>query len=418
MKALAIIVAAGALLISSAAHAQKYRFPIELPSSGTQPYPSAYRDLDSGAGLKDWNCGTTTYGGHKGSDFGIGSWPVMDAGSRWIVAAADGKVVFVNDGCDDKCSTGTCGCGSGFGNYVRLEHADGKTTTYGHMMKGSLTVSLNATVKCGQHLGKVGSSGNSTGPHLHFEVRYASGTSDDPFSGPCGGPTSFWLSQGTYKGLPDDKCENPAPVEVDDDTQSSEAPTGSISVAPGASFQKTWVIENTGNTTWSTAGGYSLAHVNGDSLGGAFPAALGASESVAPKAQKTWAVAFVAPTTPGTYAGDFRMDRAGKGAFGATLHIDVVVAEPASGGGGGGSGGNAGSAGAGASSPTGGGGAPSVGGGGNPSSGGAGATRAATGDDNVEGGCACRGAGRPLERGGLWSLAALAAAACLRRRFD
>ena len=98
------------------------------------------------------------------------------------------------------------------------------------------------------------------------------------------------------------KCENPAPVEVDDDTQSSEAPTGSISVAPGASFQKTWVIENTGNTTWSTAGGYSLAHVNGDSLGGAFPAALGASESVAPKAQKTWAVAFVAPTTPGTYA--------------------------------------------------------------------------------------------------------------------
>jgi murein DD-endopeptidase MepM/ murein hydrolase activator NlpD len=52
----------------------------------------------------------------------------MDAESRSVVAAADGKVVFVNDGCDDRCSTGTCGCGSGFGNYVKLQHTDGEST--------------------------------------------------------------------------------------------------------------------------------------------------------------------------------------------------------------------------------------------------------------------------------------------------
>ncbi|MBI3205441.1 MAG: peptidoglycan DD-metalloendopeptidase family protein [Myxococcales bacterium] len=401
------------LALGSAAHAQNYRFPIQLPTSGTQPYPTAYRDLDSGGGLKDWNCGATTYDGHKGSDFGIGSWPVMDAGSRVIVAAADGKVVFVNDGCDDKCSTGSCGCGSGFGNYVKLQHADGKSTYYGHMMKGSLAVALNAEVKCGQALGKVGSSGNSTGPHLHFEVRYASNASDDPFSGSCGGPTSFWVSQGSYKGLPGDQCENPTPPEVDDDKQISESPTGSLSVAPGASFQKTWVIENTGTTTWSTAGGYALAHVGGDLLGATAPVALGASETVAPKAQKTWAVSFVAPSAPGTYGGDFRMNRSGKGAFGATLHLDVVVTEPGSGGasGGGGASGAAGTSGA---SP-GGGGAPSSGGGGKVGSGGTKSGAEPDGSDDVTGGCAC-GAARDGAPRGLLASAALALFSLARRR--
>ena len=53
----------------------------------------------------------------------------MDAESRSVVAAADGKVVFVNDGCDDRCSTGTCGGGSGSGNSVKLQHTDGESTT-------------------------------------------------------------------------------------------------------------------------------------------------------------------------------------------------------------------------------------------------------------------------------------------------
>jgi murein DD-endopeptidase MepM/ murein hydrolase activator NlpD len=208
-------------LISSTALAQDYRFPLERPgANATQPYITAYRDLASGGGLEDWNCGNNTYNGHRGTDIGIGGFAVMDAGSRWIVAAADGEVSYANDGCYDRCTSGNCDCGGGFGNYVRITHADGKRTYYGHMMNGSVAVSVGDQVTCGQRLGKVASSGSSTGPHLHFEPRYSDNTSDDPFSGPCGGNISFWVGQGAYNDLPDELCEGgmeppppPPPVE-------------------------------------------------------------------------------------------------------------------------------------------------------------------------------------------------------------
>lgn len=396
-------------LVTTPALAQKYRFPMELPASGTQPYVTAYRDHDSAGGLQDWNCGTTTYNGHKGSDFGIGSWPVMDAGSRWAVAAADGKVSFTNDGCYDRCSTGDCGCGSGFGNYVKIDHPDGRSTYYGHLMNGSLTVSVGQEVKCGQHLGKVGSSGNSTGPHLHFEPRTGT-SSEEPFSGPCGASGSLWLSQGSYKGLPSDQCETPPPPENDDSTLTSESPTGTPSVAAGASFQKTWVLTNSGNTTWSTSGGYSLALSGGDALGSSPPASLGGAESIAPGATKTWTLAFVAPSQPGSYSGDFRMDHSGKGAFGATLHVDIVVSSTASGGTGG-STSSGGVAGIGGQA-----GFVAIGGNGGSGSGpSAGGSTAAPGADasEVEAGCGCRVGG---QRTSLHALLLLALAAGLRRR--
>ncbi len=203
-----LLFSAAVLCLPAVAAAQTYRFPMELPAAGEQqPYITAYRDLDDTAAVQDWNCGSNTYDGHKGTDIGIGGFPVMDNGSRWVVAAAPGTVTFVSEGCFDRCTTADCECGGGFGNYVKITHADGKSTFYGHMMMGSVQVSLNQTVTCGQHLGRVGSSGYSTGPHLHFEPRYASNTSDDPFSGPCGGPTSFWVAQGAYNSLPASLCE-------------------------------------------------------------------------------------------------------------------------------------------------------------------------------------------------------------------
>lgn len=389
------------------AHGQQYRFPIELPSSGTQPYVTAYRDHNATAGaLQDWDCKAKTYDGHKGSDFGIGSWPVMDSGSRWIVAAADGKVVFANDGCFDRCSTGDCNCGSGFGNYVKLEHADGKLTYYAHMLQGSVAVSVGQQVKCGDHLGKVGSSGYSTGPHLHFEPRYASNTSDEPFAGACGGPTSFWVNQGAYLGLPSDQCENPPPPPLDDAKLVTETlPAGSV-VTPGASVDKSWTLENTGNTTWTQPEGFTLAHIGGDALGSSATANLGTGESIAPSSQKSWSVSLSAPTTPGTYAGDFRMDHSGT-KFGPTLHFEIVVEAPADGGAGNGGQGTGGwGAGTGASvSVTGGSGGM-----------GAGSGQQATqvmGD--VKGGCACRSSPRRTP-GGPWIAWAATLVALARRR--
>ena len=61
---------------------------------------------------------------------------------------------------------------------MQLEHADGSRTIYCHMQNGSLRVGVGDRVTCGQPIGRSASSGNSTGPHLHFSLQVTS----NPFS--------------------------------------------------------------------------------------------------------------------------------------------------------------------------------------------------------------------------------------------
>ncbi len=169
-------------------------------------YITAYRDVNGpGGGVQDWGCGTLAYDGHRGTDIGGGSFAGMDEG-RDIVAAAPGVVTAVHDGAFDRCTTGDCPGGGGFGNYVRLRHADGTETYYAHLKRYSLTVAVGDEVSCGQKLGEMGSSGSSTGPHLHFEPRI-SGVSHDPYAGPCSGQASWWVDQGEHGGLPAATCQ-------------------------------------------------------------------------------------------------------------------------------------------------------------------------------------------------------------------
>jgi murein DD-endopeptidase MepM/ murein hydrolase activator NlpD len=83
----------------------------------------------------------------------------IDFGAPWgspIVAAADGQVV-------------GAGYAGGYGRQVRIVHAGGLMTTYSHM--SSVVAQPGLPVRQGQVIGYVGSSGLSTGPHVHFEVR-------------------------------------------------------------------------------------------------------------------------------------------------------------------------------------------------------------------------------------------------------
>ena len=67
----------------------------------------------------------------------------------------------------------------GFGNYVTINHGNGYSTLYGHM--SSVAISSGSYVSQGQVIGYVGSTGASTGPHLHFNV-YHNGSLTNPMS--------------------------------------------------------------------------------------------------------------------------------------------------------------------------------------------------------------------------------------------
>ena len=66
---------------------------------------------------------------------------------------------------------------SGYGNYTCVDRGSGFATCYGHQSK--ILVAVGQPVQQGQQIGLVGNTGNSTGPHLHFEVRL-NGTPTDP----------------------------------------------------------------------------------------------------------------------------------------------------------------------------------------------------------------------------------------------
>ncbi|WP_025741995.1 carbohydrate-binding protein [Aquimarina pacifica] len=166
---------------------------------------SNYVDHDSATNsLSDYNCGSRTYDttsgyDHKGIDIYTWpfSWQQMEDNQTHIIAAATGQIIYKNDGSYDQ----NCSFNSSFWNAVYVEHADGSVSWYGHMKSGSLTSkNVGDTVAQGEFLGVIGSSGNSTGPHLHFETYDANNNLIDPYEGPCNdlNEDSWWVDQKEY----------------------------------------------------------------------------------------------------------------------------------------------------------------------------------------------------------------------------
>jgi len=188
---------------------------------------------------------TATFSGddsvHNGSH---GALDIAAGGNPYIIASKAGTVIYPNNlsqtkhgngffcksdgtclgkGCtSNKCAVDKCGnYGSGYGNYVMIEHSDGSYTVYGHMLADSITVTAGEKVAQGQVIGKMGTSGCSTGDHLHFEIRIGGNSSsngvdpekyvskDNPRGG-CGdfSLTETSLSKQEFISLMKDYCQS------------------------------------------------------------------------------------------------------------------------------------------------------------------------------------------------------------------
>ena len=93
--------------------------------------------------------------GGGGSEFHTGQ-DITAAPGTPVVAAANGSVTFA-------------GWKNGYGQLVEIDHGHGLTTRYGHLSK--IETTIGQEIARGEPLGRVGSTGRSTGPHLHYEVR-------------------------------------------------------------------------------------------------------------------------------------------------------------------------------------------------------------------------------------------------------
>lgn len=142
------------------------RFASAKGSSITPVAPSAAGYISPLPGKTKANITTGFYGysGHTGADF------ACSAGTP-VLAVKAGTVVTSTA---LRRSNGTY---RSYGEYIAIDHNDGTITLYAHMLSGSRTVSAGQTVSQGQQIGQVGSTGNSTGNHLHFEVRVGSSAS-------------------------------------------------------------------------------------------------------------------------------------------------------------------------------------------------------------------------------------------------
>ncbi len=186
------------LLCATSLYSQSPDFQIPIEGeAGVDFFIVNYVDrLAEPDAIMDYQCGSKTYDGHQGTDFTLASFARMDSGVG-ITAAADGTVFFVLDTLFDRNKESVIE--RGFGNWIGIAHDNGYRTYYAHLKTGSALVMPGDTVLAGQRIALVGSSGNSSDPHLHFEVWKIDTTLRDPFGGgDCGTNPSLWEAQPNY----------------------------------------------------------------------------------------------------------------------------------------------------------------------------------------------------------------------------
>ena len=154
-----------------------------------QPQPGAayscMSEKDATHSLTVTNGMVTPVNGVLTSTFGPRRHPILNVvrlhkGVDWrapvgtpIMAAFDGTIEFAGDG-------------KGYGNVIRVAHGGGKATAYAHMSRFEPGLTVGVNVRAGDVIGYVGTTGLSTGPHLHFEI-YQNGVAVDPLGSAVAG---------------------------------------------------------------------------------------------------------------------------------------------------------------------------------------------------------------------------------------
>lgn len=138
----------------------------------------------------DYKGGNYTYDGHAGMDITLPNFSAMDAGVP-VYAAAAGTVIAVQDGNYDR----NTAFSNAPANYVEIDNGSGWETIYYHFRRNTISVKVGDAVTQGEQVGLVGSSGDSTAAHLHFEVHHDGAvveTNEDS--------STFWINPLPYQG--------------------------------------------------------------------------------------------------------------------------------------------------------------------------------------------------------------------------
>jgi hypothetical protein len=190
LAVLGLTLALAPLGVRAASEGPKFALPLAC-EIGRSCEVQHYVDRDPGPGVLDYHCGHRTYQAHNGIDIRLLDMAAERSGVD-VLAAAAGRVARLRDGVQDisiRAPGAPSVAGQECGNGVVVDHGDGWETQYCHVARGSVRVKVGDSVAAGQPLARVGLSGDTEFPHLHFTVRHA-GQVIDPFAPDMANPTA------------------------------------------------------------------------------------------------------------------------------------------------------------------------------------------------------------------------------------
>jgi murein DD-endopeptidase MepM/ murein hydrolase activator NlpD len=155
---------------------------------GTNCFIQNYVDQDPSSNYADYSCGRLSFNGNTATDIRLLNRVQMRGGVN-VLSAAQGHVFSVRDGVEELMNRGAAIGPDGAqpvwnddGNSITIDHGNGWTTQYNHLLKGSILVQEGQLVDAGSIIAKAGMSGNTQFPNLEFTVRHW-GAVVDPFIG-------------------------------------------------------------------------------------------------------------------------------------------------------------------------------------------------------------------------------------------